>query len=149
MNRKDRMNTPYEETIASEGDDSTDWEQANEPIPSDPYVDQFHEAVVAWKKRNLLGTSDKSHNLAVLGKYVQRCRDLYHMLMSFFDTVPLRKTNNDIEEFLPWVQDVWNKEPSTRFAMEHIIQRDLLVYPYILNTEHAITMDTHMRKNPT
>lgn len=140
------MATPYEESIESEGEQSTDWEQANEPIPSDPFVDQFQEAVNSWKKRHLLDTSVKSQDIAILSQYVQRCRDLYHMLMTFFEAAPLTKRNDDMDEFLPWVEDVWTKDPSTRFAMEHIVQRDLLVYPYILNTEHARAVDTTMRK---
>lgn len=121
----------------------------NEPIPADPLVDQFEDVLLAWKKKNLLKATDNTQDPAVLDRYVKRCRTLYGMLKTFFDALPLTQTNADIEEFLPWVQDIWNKDPSTRYAMEHIVQRDLLVYPYILNKEHTQTINAAMRKKET
>lgn len=144
----DRMETPVP-MPPYDGDtdtESEDWEVKNDPIPNDPLVDQFEEAVNKWKKRNLLSMTEKSQDPAILTIYTKRCRDLYNTLKVFFEAGSVSMANQDVEEFLPWLQDIVQKDPSTRYAMENIVQRDLLVYPYILNKEHSKAVNADMRK---
>lgn len=130
--------------VESDSDESLG--DLNEPIAEDPIADQFEDALLNWKKRNLIGVTDTTQDTGILENYTRRCRALYTVLVAILQAQPVTTGNADAEEFLPWIQNSAVRNPATRFAMEHILQRDLLVMPYVLNKEHTVTVNANTRR---